>query len=620
MGNIMGSRSDELFTLLAEAKNQYYNSETPIMSDSEFDSLEDELRQINPNHKYFTVVGSENTKFNKITHSVPMLSMGKAKTAEDANKWFKKLDMPGIDFCLQPKIDGLAATCRYSNGKLVYVSTRGDGVVGQDISHIAGYVDDIKDSISFSSGDVEVRGELYLPKNTSYDTKGKALRNNCVGLINRKEAREDLKFVRFVCYQISGDHNIVLESDKIETLGNDGFNIVDFKVLITGAEISSYYKDYLEHQREMWNYETDGIILTVNDNTLHDEIDSRWVVDHHHHYNLAFKPPSEGKETKFKGIDWQVSRQGSIIPVAMFEPIDIGGAKLERASLHNYDNVITLKLKEGDTLYVERANDVIPYVKENRSRHSRDESFICDLIPQTCPSCSSEIHKSGVHIKCINPECEEILIQQIIYWVKESDIDGVAEGTLRALYKEGKIRHIKDLYHIKYEDLFGLDGFGDKKINGFITGVNSSKSVTASKLLSRLGIPLVQEKALKKLKINSIEDFIGFNDVAFVIGQNIIKWKENNLNMTFLNELIESLDIIEIQSITTNGLVCMTGKGPLPRKELIQIIEDRGWEFSSTISKDVNILLCEDPEGDSSKLKKAKKLGIKLMSYNEFIG
>lgn len=619
MGDIMKSRADELFTLLTEAKKQYYNSDTTVMSDSEFDSLEEELRKINPNHKYFTAVGSENTKFNKITHSEPMLSMGKAKTAEEANKWFKKLDMPGIDFCLQPKIDGLAATCRYSNGNLVYVSTRGDGVVGQNISHISSYVDDIKNSISFSSGDVEVRGELYLPKNTTYDTKGKALRNNCVGLINRKDDREDLKFVRFVCYQISGDHNILLESEKIKILENNGFNTVDFKVLISGTEISSYYKDYLDFQRDKWNYETDGIILTVNDNTLHEGIDSRWVVDHHHHYNLAFKPPSEGKETKLKGIDWQVSRQGSIIPVAMFEPIDIGGARLERASLHNYENVITLKLKEGDTLYVERANDVIPYVKENRSIDGRDEDFICDLIPGDCPSCNSEIDKAGVHIKCINPECEEILIQQIIYWVKESDIDGVAEGTLRSLYKEGKIRHIKDLYHIKYEDLFGLEGFGDKKINGFITGVNGSKSITASKLLSRLGIPSVQEKSLKKLRISTIENFISFNDITYKIGENIIKWKENNLNMIFLNELVDSLDIIETQSVISNGLVCMTGKGPLSRKEIVQIIEDKGWEFSSTISKDVDILLCEDPAGDSSKLKKAKKLGIKLMSYTEFI-
>ncbi|MGL1894592.1 MAG: hypothetical protein OCD02_23405 [Spirochaetaceae bacterium] len=615
----MTDRIDDLYKILMEAKHYYYHSDKQTLTDHEFDELEDELRVLEPNHIYFSFVGSDKSDDKKITHREPMLSMGKAKTSEEANKWFKKLDLPGIEYCLQPKIDGLAATCRYINGKLVYISTRGDGAVGQDISHISKYVEDIKHSITFSSGDVEVRGELYLPKDTKYDTKGKALRNNCVGLINRKENREDLKYVRFVCYQIVGDHEIPLESKKIETLKMDGFHIVDYSVLNTGTEIGQYYKDYLDSKRESWNYETDGIIIAVNDNTLHDEIDSRWVVDHHHHYHLAFKPPSVGKETKFLGIEWQVSRQGSLVPVAQFEPINIGGAKLERATLHNYDNVENLKLKIGDTLFVERANDVIPYVKDNISIKDRDDSFISELIPKNCPSCDSKLEKHGVHIKCNNPECDEILIQQIIYWVKEADIDGVAEGTLRSLYNLGKIKHVKDIYLLETTDLVGLDGFGDKKIRGFITGVKNANTMTAAKLLSRLGIPLVQEKSLKKLGIKSIEDFKDFKDDGYVIGKNIIKWKDNILNITFLNDLLETVNITEVIENVNNGQICMTGKGPLSRKELETIIVEKGWEFSSTMTKEVKILLCEDIEGESSKLKKAKKLGIELMSYNNFL-
>lgn len=609
----------EIVEKLLEAKKAYYNTDSPILSDSDFDKLEDELRVLDPNNSYFSIVGSYISDSKKITHREPMLSMGKAKSADDANKWFKKLNLEGIEYCLQPKIDGLSATCRYQNGKIIYVSTRGDGAVGQDISHIIPYLDDIKDRITFSLEDVEVRGELYLPKDTKYDTKGKALRNNCVGLINRKENREELKYVRFVCYQIVGNHNIVTESKKIETLRADGFHVVDFNVLKTGPEISKYYKDYLDSKRSEWNYETDGIIITVNDNTIHDEIDSRWVVDHHHHYNLAFKPPSEGKETKLLDIEWQVSRQGNIIPVAMFTPIHIGGAKLERATLHNFLNVKSLNLKRGDMLYVERANDVIPYVKENLSNTGREDNFISDLIPGTCPSCGFKVTEQGVHIKCENINCNEIVIQQIIYWVKEADVDGVAEGTLRALYREGKIKSVKDLYLLKYEDLLGLDGFGDKKINGLITGIESSKQMTPVKLLSRLGIPLVQEKALKKLGINSIKDFFDFNNVDYVIGQNIIKWKESSVNREFLNGLLEVVELEEPTVKSSNGLVCMTGKGPLPRKEIINIIESKGWEFSSSITKDVKILLCENPDGNSSKLTKAKKQGVILVEYSDFL-
>lgn len=611
-------RENEIYKLLKEAKHHYYNSGTPIMSDADFDALEDELRGINPSHEYFSIVGS-NPGENKISHRYPMLSMGKAKTAEDANKWFKKLNMPGIDYCLQPKIDGLSATCRYINGKLLYVSTRGDGSIGQDISHIAKYMDDIKDTISFTSGDIEVRGELYLPKDTKYDTGGKALRNNCVGLINRKENREDVKYVRFVCYQIVGEHDISRESNKIKVLADNGFHTVEYSVLSVGSDISQYYKDYLEYKREEWNYETDGIILTVDDNTLHEEIDARWVVDHHHHYNLAFKPPSEGKETELIQVDWQISRQGSLIPVAVFKPISIGGATLERASLHNYENVINLKISVGDKLYVERANDVIPYVKDNLSSGNKPEGYISDVIPSRCPSCDGEISRSGVNIRCTNSECREILIQQIIYWVKESDIDGVAEGTLRALFKEEKISHLKDLYLLKFEDLLGLEGFGEKKINGFITGVKNAKNMTSVELLSRLGIPLVQVKALKKLGIENLDDFWNFSDDTFVIGKNIISWKSDPVNEQFLKELMEVIEIKDVEKVETNGQVCMTGKGPLSRKEIIAKIEEKGWEFSSSITKSVDILLCEDPEGTSSKLVKARKLGIKLMSYDEFI-
>jgi len=620
MGYLMSiHRINELVEILKEAKEFYYNTDTPKFSDSEFDALEEELRELDPENNYFSDVGYTIDNSNKIIHNEPMLSMGKAKNADDVNKWFKRLNLPGIEYCLQPKIDGLSATCRYENGKLVYVATRGDGFRGQDITYVAPYIKDIKDSIIFTQNTIEIRGELYLPKDTMYDTKGKALRNNCVGLINRKENRDDIQYVRFIAYQMAGNHNILKESDKIETLKNAGFNTVDFRVYKTGEDIGQFYKKYLDVLREDWSYETDGIIITVNDNSLHSEIDSKWVVDHHHHYNLAIKPPSQGKSTKLIGIEWQVSRQGSIIPVAQFEPIEIGGATLERASLHNCDNVLKLKLSKGDTLFVERANDVIPYVRDNISKNEKAEDYISDLIPGKCPSCNSPLKQTGVNLKCENINCDEIKIQQIIYWVKESEVEGVAEGTLRSLYLSGLIRDIKDLYTLKYEDLMSLEGFADKKVNIFLSGIEASKKMSATKLLSRLGILLVQEKSLNKLNIKSIEDFINFNDSQYKIGQNIIKWKNDALNLKFLNDLIECIEIIDDNPVQSKGKICMTGKGPLTRKELIRVIEERGWEFSPDITKDVDILLCEDPEAGSSKLIKAKKLGIKLLSYSSFV-
>lgn len=612
--------TDEIVKLLTDARDAYYNSDKPLMSDSEFDALEDKLRQIDPDNPYFLSVGVLQSQGEKVTHSTPMLSMAKAKNMDDVRAWLKRL--AGVEitgFVLEPKIDGLSATCRYKNGKLVYVATRGDGEAGQDVTHIAEFVADIPDKISFTVEDIEIRGELYLPRNTEYNTEGKPLRNSCVGLINRKENRGDLKYVRFAVYQIVGLENFFLESERINLLSSNGMNAVSFFTASDISEVEEYYISYMNEYRDRWEYETDGLILSVDDRRLFEEIDSMWVVDHHHHYSIALKPPSQSKETKIRDIIWQVSRQGNLVPVALFEPVVIGGAKLERATLNNYENVIRLKVERGDTLVVQRANDVIPFVQENRSSHGRTE-FNDELVAAECPSCASSPVRSGVHLRCVNPVCEEQSIQRIIYWVKSCDIENVAEATVRTLFSLGRIKNIRDLYNITEKDFEGVEGFAEKKIANFITEVRASRKMTPRDFISRLGIPLVQKKSLVKLGIFTVDDFLSYYDDTYVIGRNIIEWKNDSSNMTLFNELREVLELTEEKGAAVKGKVCMTGKGPGKRNELIKIIEEMGYEFSNTVTKDLEILVCEDVNGKSSKLDNARKSGIKLMSYEEFFG
>ncbi|OQY31474.1 MAG: hypothetical protein B6241_13935 [Spirochaetaceae bacterium 4572_59] len=611
----------ELIQILTEAKEAYYNSDTPVMSDSEFDRLEEKLRTLNPESSYFSVVGSDVSEGGKIRHEVPMLSMGKAKNMADVHKWMGKVKMPeGTRWTIQPKIDGLSASVYYSKGKLQYVATRGDGEVGQDVTSIAAYIKDIPHSISASSEDIEIRGELYLPKNTEYDTKGKPLRNNCVGLINRKEKRDDLKYVRFVSYQTARMQPSESEAGIIDWLEDAGFHTVEYFTVYSESEIEQTYKLYLESRRDEWLYETDGLILAIDDNTMHDEIDSRWVVDHHHHYALAIKPPAASMKTRLTGVEWQVSRQGSLVPVAVFEPIQLGGATISRASLHNFAFVQSMGLQLGDELLIERANDVIPYVRENLSAGSREgELFFSDVFPEKCPVCGSSAVEAGVHLKCSNPSCPEKEIQTIIYWVKESGMEQVAEASIRQLYDKGLARSVGELYKVRRENLMGLEGFGDKKINNFLEQLDRVRELTAPDMISRLGIPLVQQKALKKLGIRSMEDFQNFKDESYVTGQNIIAWKKKEENQLLLKELLDALTLKEASSAEFRGQVCMTGKGPLGRKEIQKIIEERGYEFSSSVTKTTDILLCEDPEGTSSKLQKARKNGIKLMAYEDFL-
>jgi DNA ligase (NAD+) len=308
-----------------------------------------------------------------------------------------------------------------------------------------------------------------------------------------------------------------------------------------------------------------------------------------------------------------------LIPVALFKPVKIGGANLSRATLNNFENVNKLKIEKGDTLVVQRANDVIPFIYENRSSLGRD-AFSGDVIAKECPSCGSHPVQAGVHLKCTNPECKEQIIQKIIYWVKNCNIENVAENSIRKLFDLGKIKSIKDIYGMTEKDFEGVEGFADKKIKNFIKEAGDSRKMTPVEFMSRLGIPLVQKKSLLKIGINTVREFLDFNDETYVIGKNIIEWRSDDSNRQLFNELTEVLELSEASAKDLKGKICMTGKGPDNRNDLIKMIEDMGYEYSTSVTKDLTILICDDVTGNSSKLSNAKKSGIKLMSYEEFFG
>ncbi len=610
---------DEIVGKLTEARNAYYNSDNPLMSDEEFDMLEERLRNIDPSNEYFSTVGIKTQGRRKISHEVPMLSMGKAKNMDEIRTWLKRLDLDAEeDFIIEPKIDGLSATCRYSGGELQYVATRGNGIEGQDISHIAEYVSGILRNIPDNKGDFEVRGELYLPKNTEFDVLGRPLRNVCVGLINRKENLDDLKHVRFAVFQTAGDVSYRTESQCLNVLKDWGFSTVAWELAVTPEDIETYFNSYINQYRDEWRYETDGLIISLNRRELFESVDSRWVVDHHHHYAIAFKPPAETRETILKQVIWQVSRQGNVVPVANFEPVTVGGATLERATLNNYENVKRLDIHIGDKLLVQRANDVIPFVAGNKNIIEGRENDRPPVDIESCPSCMSKLVRDGVHVRCVNRECDERIIQGIIYWVKNSGIENVAEATVRSLYEKGIIKSISDIYRVTAEDLIGIEGFAEKKVRNFIDEVSRSKNMSSMEFISKLGIPLVQKKSLKKIGIFTVDDFLNFSDGTYVIGQNIISWKSDMSNMALFSEILSIIDLVDDVQVQTKGKVCMTGKGPGKRQELIEKIESMGYEFSSAITKDLDILLCEDSESGSSKIAKARKNGIKIISYTDF--
>ena len=702
---------ENLVRRLEEAREAYYNSDAPLMSDAEYDALEDELRSADPENPYFTTVGfpaadapdAPDTGAPKVRHRVPMLSMAKAKDLGETEKWLRRLaPEPEWTLAVQPKIDGVSASLLYEGGELRGAATRGDGVQGQDISRITPYLPDIPRRISFTRDAVEVRGELHLPKDTDYDTGGRPLRNNCVGLINRKEQREDIRHVRFLAYQIiwpevssgpvevsgpaggtvaplsalEGEPRLSSEFDKIRILREAGFSTFDSWLLTPEGppedadaliaffmdRLGSIYTDYTGSLRDAWNFETDGLILVVNDNRLHQRIDERWVVDHHHHYALAFKPPSPRARTVLKGIAWQVSRQGNLTPVALFEPVRLGGARLERAGLHNAGNVRRLRPALGDTIVVERANDVIPYVRDNlggsggpgspgappggltgeqpparqtrtdeqpraqqaenrvaRQPRERPEDFTDPALwPEHCPSCRSPLEESGVNITCPNLQCRDRVLQCLLYWVRCAEMEQVALKTLESLYDAGVLRTVRDLYRLKREDFSGLEGFGDKKIDNILRQIEGSRTMSPGDFIARLGIPMVQKKSLARLGITTMKDFLGFSDEGYVIGKRITEWKREPGNLELVNELLEVL-VLEENTAERRGVLTLTGTAPLPRKTLIAALEKAGWIIAGAVTRETAALLCSDTAAASTKLKKARDAGVPILTYEEFL-
>lgn len=603
---------------LLKAKEAYYNSQA-IMSDSEFDSLEDQLYELDPDNFYFSIVGISIKGSNKIKHTSPMLSCGKAKNSEDVFTWLKRVGAENEILLEMPKIDGLSGTIKYINGKISYVATRGDGEVGQDVSYLKDYLN-IPQEISVKDP-CEIRGEIYLPKNTKFNVDGKPLRNIASGLVGRKDQRDDCKHLRFVAYQAVGLSDSTF-GEMLDEIKAFGFDVVEYK-LIKKNEVEESRLHYLSVKRQEWLYETDGLVLVVNDISKHDKIDSLYQVEHHHHYNIALKPPAAGQKTILRNIEWNVSKNGYSVPVAMFDAIYFDGRKVQRASLCNYGNVMNNNLKEGDEIFITLANDVIPFfsekIKDNNGK---------PLTINKCPCCGSDLVIESnnaiitsdivLHAHCTNKLCMDQVVKTILSYCVDCEMEGVSTATIQTLYDNKLLTNIVDLYSLKNHrsTILNINGFGESKVDNLLDQIEKSKKMNVVQFFSRIGIENIGEKGLINLGIKSVQDFWNLTKSEYVNGQTIIEFKKNNKD--FIDKMIDIIQPTDIVTKISKGKVCMTGSGPKGRKELIGMIEAKGYEFVDSVNKETNILLCEDVTSGSNKLEKAKKLGVELMSYDEF--
>ena len=654
--------------------NLYYNEDKPIISDMEYDALMRELKQLEQEYPELLknekngessptekIGGTASEKFSKVRHRMPMLSLSNTyniSEIEDFDKRIKKIILSEniknhskeLEYILELKLDGLSISLIYENGALIQAVTRGDGQVGEDVTEnimeITTIPKKLKENIS-----LEVRGEIILPIssfnriNQEREDEGEDVfanpRNAASGTIRQldKTIVAERGLDCYLYYLVNAENygiNTHLESiEYIEKLGFKTTKIfekyTDFKEL--EKSIDKWHND-----RKKLDYETDGLVIKVNNFALYETLgyttkSPRWAI--------AYKFPAEQVKTKLLDVTFQVGRTGVITPVAELEAVNLSGSVVKRASLHNFDEIRRKDIKISDNVIVEKAAEIIPQVV-NVVFDDRTGKEIEIQEPANCPVCNSELaHEEGlVALKCHNPLCPEKVKRQIAYFVSRDamNISGLGDKIVEKFIELGKIKTIVDIYSLeKYrEELENLEKMGQKSVDNLINSIESSKNRDFSKVLYALGIPFVGKfnanlltktfKNIENLKNQSIENLLavkGIGDKVALAVNTFLNDEDNwkiitdlkNIGLQFAVDETNSEEIADNPIKDKNFLA--TGKlQKYKRNDIKDIILSKGGNYLSAVSKNLDFLIAGEKAG--SKLEKAEKLGVRVLTEDEF--
>ena len=626
----------ETFEQLRHHKYLYYNGITEgTISDIKFDKLEDKARELYPDNEYFKLVGSQVITGTKYEFKDPMRSMQKVNTFEGIFDFLDNLNYTDA-ISIEPKYDGLSCRNIYIKSsdtkyKLLIQTTRGNGIVGRVINLRIKSIPESFD-IGVNMGKyVKVDGEVFIPKDRApllpKTNDIQSLRNIAAGILNRKDTKEHnlLEFRAF------GIHSNVKHEDsesKYNLLSMLKFKFTKPYIVSDRDKMRKYFQNYILNQRAKWNFETDGLIITINNFKLHKKINSMKVVDHHNHYNIALKPPAEKGITKFIRAEFSVSAFGRITPIAIVEPIVIGSVVYNRSTMDNMQFYVDSRIGPGSEIVIERRNDVIPKIVEVVTETKRKFKGL-----NKCPECGEPVDWSGPHEYCVNNECPGIRKGRLLNFVKRLGIEDIGEPTIDALYEHCGIVMIDHLIKLKnIRNLLDVDGFGSKKVETIISNITSMRhdGFTFEEILSACSISNVQLKSLKKLKITSLKKLNAWR-ADYVKRENIkTLFIENQLYNFIMDpdkyqEFLRVRKLIDtIESRDYSVKVCVTGSiGNYSRTSLQTMLNKNGVDLSSSVTTDCKYLLVgADSDGlytKGSKVIKADKYGIEkvIMKDND---
>lgn len=653
-------RVEKLHDLLNQYSYEYYVQDNPSVPDSEYDKLLYELIEIEEKYPEFKstdsptvrVGGEAQSSFEKVNHDTPMLSLGNAFNEEDLRKFDQRIrDSIGqVEYMCELKIDGLAVSLKYENGRFVQGLTRGDGTTGEDITEnlrtIHAIPLKIKEPLNF-----EVRGEAYMPRrsfihlNNEKEQNGEQPfanpRNAAAGSLRQLDSKLAAKRKLSVfLYSVNDltEFNATTQSEALEELDQLGFKTNQERERVSDIEGVLNYIEKWTSKRESLSYDIDGIVIKVNDLSQQEEMgytqkSPRWAI--------AYKFPAEEVITKLLDIELSIGRTGVVTPTAILEPVKVAGTTVSRASLHNEDLIHERDIRIGDSVVIKKAGDIIPEVVKSILDRRPNESEIYHM-PTHCPSCGHELVRieGEVALRCINPKCQAQLIEGLIHFVSRQamNIDGLGTKIIHQLYENQLIKDVADIFYLKEEDLLPLERMGKKKVDNLLLAIEKSKEQSLEHLLFGLGIRHLGVKASQVLaeryetmdqlfKVTESE-LIEIQDIGDKLAQSVVTYLENSDIRSLIEKLSNKNVNMSYKGIKTTEIdghpdfsgktIVLTGKlEQMTRNEASEWLKMQGAKVTNSVTKSTDIVIAGADAG--SKLAKAEKYGTEIWTEAAFI-
>ncbi len=642
----------------------YYVLDAPEITDAEYDRMMVRLRELEARYPDSIpadsptqrVGGRASSQFTEVRHLEPLLSLGNVFSAEELRAFDERVrsGLPAgskVEYVMEPKIDGLACSLIYENGKLVRAATRGDGVVGENVTANVRTIRSIPLTLKVPEGEavpelLDVRGEVYMPRqafmrlNEQRAERGESEfanpRNAAAGSLRQLDPQVTAsRSLSFFAYYLVGEGAQPKHSESLALLARYGFKVSEnYKVVENIDEAIKYIGDFNE-LRQGLSYDTDGAVIKVND-VYQQRIlgatgkDPRWAT--------AYKYPPEQAETTLEDIDWRVGRTGVLTPTAVLTPVKLSGSVISRATLHNEDFIRAKDIRIGDRVVINKAGEIIPEVlRVVAEKRTGDEKEV--EIPNVCPECGWRVERQGEEaaIRCTNPHCPALGREGLIHFVSRDamNIDGCGPSVINALLDAGLVRDAADLYSLRKEDLLKLERMGEKSADNLLAALSESKKNELDKLLFALGIRHVGAKvarilatefgSMEKLQQAQPEELAQIRDIGDKIAESAVTW----LNVPANIDLVERLAAAGLTMTFTlpasqednpffGKTLVFTGTMPtLGRAEAKTMAQDVGAKVSGSVSKKTDYVIAGAEAG--SKLEKAQQLGVTVIDEAEFL-